>query len=213
MWVFFGHFNAVRKKEERLNSIFYKYTAADFNGFIVYNGLKEFNMGGMKFTFLRDDGQKLSKIDRFLVCQNFICNQSSTSVTALPRLHSDHSPIILMPLNLDFGPSPFRMFNSWLLSDDFNASFLAAWESFTGYGTPDRLLKAMLIHTKNKIKEWKKQHVSKESDLANKLKHEVEEMGYIAETRTLTEAERTQWRENKLKLLELEHKAKLDIKP
>ena len=92
VWVFFGDFNAVRFRSERLNSSFCHYSASDFNNFISDAGLQEFNQGGRKFTFLRDDGIKFSKLDRFLVCQNFIQMQPLTSVIVLPREHSDHSP-------------------------------------------------------------------------------------------------------------------------
>lgn len=71
-WVILGDFNAVRKPEERLRSSFYKYSSSNFNNFISEFGLKEFAMGGCKYTYLRDDNTKLSKIDRFLVCDQFI---------------------------------------------------------------------------------------------------------------------------------------------
>lgn len=122
-WIFLGDFNAVRFEHERFNSVFCKATAIDFNRFITEADLHEFNMGGSKFTYLRDDGFKLSKIDRFLVCSNFISIQPLSSVTALARDHSDHSPLILKPSDYNFGPIPFRFFNSWLLKDDFNVMF------------------------------------------------------------------------------------------
>lgn len=85
-------------------------------------------MGGMKFTYLRDDGIKLSKSDRSLVCSNFINSQLLSFVTDFPREHYDRSPLILKPSNVDFGP--FRFFNSWLLRDDFIKTFYNAWDSF-----------------------------------------------------------------------------------
>ena len=70
--VVFGDFNVVRKKEERFNSHFSHYTAAFFNNFIHDSGLIDLNMGGRRFTYLCDLGFKLSKLDRFLVCPNFL---------------------------------------------------------------------------------------------------------------------------------------------
>ena len=46
IWVFFGDFNAVPRRDERFNSAFCKYTAADFNQFIANAGLKELKMDG-----------------------------------------------------------------------------------------------------------------------------------------------------------------------
>lgn len=66
--------------------------AKPLQNFIADVGLKEFNQGGKKYTYMCDDGIKLSKLDRFLVCLNFITQQPLTTVIALPRQHSDHSP-------------------------------------------------------------------------------------------------------------------------
>lgn len=54
IWVFFGDFNVVRKIEETFNSFFCKYTTTYFNDFIIDARLKEFKMGGMKYTFFRE---------------------------------------------------------------------------------------------------------------------------------------------------------------
>ncbi|KAJ0537080.1 putative Endonuclease/exonuclease/phosphatase superfamily [Helianthus annuus] len=73
MMVLLGDFNAVRFPEERRNSRFNPGIASDFNSFIDEMGLQEYCMRGFKFTFLagKGKGHKMSKIDRFLVCQNF----------------------------------------------------------------------------------------------------------------------------------------------
>ncbi|KAL7614622.1 hypothetical protein Lser_V15G08580 [Lactuca serriola] len=188
-WIFLGDFNVVRFAHERFNSVFCKVTAADFNKFIVDEGLHEFHMGGSKFTFLREEGHKLSKIDRFLVCSNFINLQPLTSVTALAREHSDHAPIILRPSNCDYGPPPFRIFNSWLRLEDFNVLFKSSWDSFRGFGTADRILAAKLKHVKNAIRDW----------------------NLIVESCILSEVERRARQEGVHKIMEIEQLIKLDL--
>nr|KAJ0222743.1 hypothetical protein LSAT_V11C200067800 [Lactuca sativa] len=210
-WVFFGDFNVVRKKDERLNSAFCKYSAADFNQFIIDAGLKEFKMGRMKYTYYREEGHKFSKIDRFLVCSNFIGIQPSSYVTALPRLHSDHSLIVLKPVQTDFGPPPFRFFNSWVLNAEFCKEFTEAWCSFQGYGTPDIILKAKLKFVKDRIQKWKKDESKNKSGLLTELKNKVNDMEKVAKCRDISEDERATWREDKIKMLELESIAKLDL--
>ncbi|KAL7587442.1 hypothetical protein Lser_V15G40495 [Lactuca serriola] len=209
--VFLGDFNAVRFEHERFNYVFCKATAIDFNRFITEADLHEFNMGGSKFTYLRDDGFKLSKIDRFLVCSNFISIQPLSSVIALARDHSDHSPLILKPSNYNFGPIPFRFFNSWLLKDDFNVMFKNTWESFCGFGAPDRFLAAKLKILKNAIRDWTKVKSNTEHSILIQLKTKVEKLESIAEFRLLTEVERISWRDDKKKIMELERLKKLDM--
>lgn len=105
--VFLIDFKVVRYASDRFNSSFCHYTTSYFNHFIADSGLHEFNTSGMKYTFQREDDMKFSKLDRFLVCQNFIQAQTQTSVTNLPCEHSDHSLVILKPYNADFGTPPF----------------------------------------------------------------------------------------------------------
>lgn len=210
-WVFFGDFNAVRNPEERFNSRFCKYTAADFNNFISLSSLSEFQMGGRKFTYLREEGFKLSKIDRFLVCPNFLAVQSLYTVTALPRLHSDHSPLILKPSNANFGIPPFRFFNSWITKPKFDEVFDNAWTSFQGYGSADRFLLAKFKSVKNVLRKWRIQESLEESGCLEQLKRSVDELELIAESRCLSEEERNSWKEKKTKILDQEHVLKLDL--
>lgn len=58
MWVFLGDLNDVRFTCQMFNSSFYRYATEDFNWFIVEAGLVEFNQGGRKYTYMRDDGLK-----------------------------------------------------------------------------------------------------------------------------------------------------------
>ncbi|GJY06769.1 hypothetical protein Tco_0373823 [Tanacetum coccineum] len=49
-------------------------------------------------------------------------------ITALDRLWSDHNPILLHIDKTDFGPTPFKLYNSWLLRDDFDNLIKEEWE-------------------------------------------------------------------------------------
>jgi len=111
-WVIFGDFNGVRRSDERLNSTFCPRIAYDFNKFISEAGLIDLNMAGRRFTFFCEFGCKLSKLDRFLVNSSFLAAFPTSLVVALPRDLSDHSPIILSNQRRDFGPPPFRFYNS-----------------------------------------------------------------------------------------------------
>lgn len=97
--------------------------AKDFNEFIAKSRLMECNTGGYKFTYMCDDGLRLSKLDRILVYSNFITMQPMSTVDVLDREYSYHAPIVLKPSCQDFGPPSFRFFNSWLLRDGFNEEF------------------------------------------------------------------------------------------
>ena len=52
---------------------------------------------------------KFSKLDRFLLNEDFNTLWGNLSVTALDRKLSDHCPIVLKDVDLDFVPKPFRV--------------------------------------------------------------------------------------------------------
>lgn len=156
MWVVFGDFNVVRNPSERCNSHFCPYSALVFNSFIQSVNLKDFNMGEEKFTFMSRVDAKLSKLDRFLVCPNYLSSFPLSAVTAHPRELSNHSPITLICTDSDFGLIPFKLFNFWLLKDGFDQIVKDAWNQFVGYGTPDAYLVAKFGFLKESIKKWRR---------------------------------------------------------
>ncbi|XP_071712700.1 uncharacterized protein [Rutidosis leptorrhynchoides] len=71
-WVIGGDFNEVRTDDERQNCEFIERRAKLFNNFIEKNHLIEIPLIGKRFTRISDDGKKFSKLDRFLVSNNFL---------------------------------------------------------------------------------------------------------------------------------------------
>ena len=71
-WILFGDFNAVRDAGERQNSTFDPICARDFNDFVDEAGLREFDLKGLKYTYMvnRHGVCKMSRIDRVFVCDN-----------------------------------------------------------------------------------------------------------------------------------------------
>ncbi|XP_071694370.1 uncharacterized protein [Rutidosis leptorrhynchoides] len=117
-WVICGDFNEVRIESERLNSLFIERRAAMFNNFIEKMQLVEIPLLGKNFTRFSDDGVKLSKLDRFLVSEDFLDSWGDMSAIALDRGTSDHCPILMRNKNLDFGPKPFRIFDAWFENEE-----------------------------------------------------------------------------------------------
>lgn len=126
-WIIFGDSNAVRSPFERLGSRFCQSTADHFNNFISKSGLIDIQLGSRRFTYMSMDGSKHSKLDCFTVNLTTINDWSQLKAVALPRLHSDHCPILLTSGVSDFGSSPFRFFNSWLLDDSLEDIVRAGW--------------------------------------------------------------------------------------
>ncbi|XP_022024614.1 uncharacterized protein LOC110924949 [Helianthus annuus] len=151
-WVILGDFNAVRSREERKISNFNKKCASLFNNFIFDNRLREYEMKGKKFTYHKDNDNKHSKIDRVLVCNDFFSEWLVACLRAIPKLLSDHCPLVLTCADKNFGPKPFRFFNSWLERKDFDEMVNKAAVRFYGGGEPDVVLMHKLKGTREAIK-------------------------------------------------------------
>ncbi|GKC09663.1 RNA-directed DNA polymerase, eukaryota [Tanacetum coccineum] len=89
-WIIFGDFNVVRYQEERFGSRFNSGEADTFSDFIARLGLFDFPLCGRRFTRFDRDGNKASKLDRFLVSHCFFDNWMDASVSVLTRSYSDH---------------------------------------------------------------------------------------------------------------------------
>ncbi|GJW02345.1 cytochrome P450 [Tanacetum coccineum] len=127
----FGDFNEVHEEAERMGSIFCHRGARAFNSFILNSDLIDLPLSGRNFTRINKRGTKLSKLDRFLVSNNFLSTWPNSFVTVLLRDLSDHCPIILKTQVGDYGPIPFKFFNSWLLDKELSNIVTHSWSYTT----------------------------------------------------------------------------------
>lgn len=75
--------------------------------------------------------------------------------TIRPRRFSSHYPIIIVNGCFDFGPSPFRFFNSWLMVDGLDDIVKKVWVQSSLSGTTNcRLAKKCIVVT-NELKRWR----------------------------------------------------------
>ncbi|PWA43470.1 endonuclease/exonuclease/phosphatase family protein [Artemisia annua] len=159
MVIVLGDFNEVCNENERLGTLFCKKGASLFNNFITNSNLVDLPMGGRKFTRMNKFGTKLSKIDRIFVSHHYISKWPNSQLIALPRELSDHCPLILKSHSLDYGPIPFKFFNSWLLNGDFPSIVSQGWSDPHNSNHipnstlhPSIVLKCKLQHLKTCIK-------------------------------------------------------------
>ncbi|GJZ29854.1 RNA-directed DNA polymerase, eukaryota, reverse transcriptase zinc-binding domain protein [Tanacetum coccineum] len=127
-YIMFGDMNAVKNDQERVGSIFNNIKANHFNSFIDATSLVDLPIGGRYFTWMNKAGTKLSKLDRFLISKYVIDLLPDIYITALDKIWSDHNPILLHVDKIDFGPSPFKLYNSWLLRDGFDDLIKFEWD-------------------------------------------------------------------------------------
>ncbi|GJY77774.1 RNA-directed DNA polymerase, eukaryota [Tanacetum coccineum] len=146
----FGDFNEVRHSSERIGTVFNPSSANTFNQFIRDAQLWDIPLGGHLFTRLNKHGDKLSKLDRFLASDSFAPILQKVSGHVLDCHISDHRPILLTPMSVDFGPTPFKFYNSWLLDKNLHSSINDFWDSYISVNCMNPI-----VSFKNKMKALK----------------------------------------------------------
>lgn len=128
-WCLAGDFNAVRSVSERRGSAVHIATTVmvEFDDFIEDMGLNDLPLVGRKYTWHRMDGSSMSRIDRFLLSDEWLGRWSDLSQWGLARSVPDHCPIILKSTVKNWGPKPFRVLNCWADNKDFDLLVKGKW--------------------------------------------------------------------------------------
>ncbi|GJW71739.1 RNA-directed DNA polymerase, eukaryota [Tanacetum coccineum] len=172
--IIMGDFNEVHTADERFGSIFNNRGAAAFNSFISAGGLVEVSLGGYSFTWVHKSATKMSKLDRFLISEDLMSKCPNVSSIILDKFLSDHRPILLRELSLDYGPLPFRFFHHWFEIDGFDSFVSEAWKGINVDDSNDMLkLAKKLKILKGLIRSWVKDKKDKASILKNSLKKKI----------------------------------------
>lgn len=74
----------------------------------------------------------MSRLDRFLLSEEWIQTWGVVAQWALNRDVSDHCPIILKMDSQNWGPKPFRFINCWLEHKGFKKMVEEIWRSKSG---------------------------------------------------------------------------------
>ncbi|GJZ86203.1 RNA-directed DNA polymerase, eukaryota, reverse transcriptase zinc-binding domain protein [Tanacetum coccineum] len=175
-FIIFGDFNVVRNESERIGSLFNSSSASVFNQFIQEGKLWDVPLGGHSFTRISGRGDKLSKLDRFLISKDSTPYFQNFSALVLDSLISDHRPIVLKPSTLDFGPTPFKFYNSWLFDNRIRELVSQFWEKHRAEVGSNPIIdfKNKMKALKPIIREWSKNlnasKLSEKNELINKIK-------------------------------------------
>ncbi|GKB20028.1 cytochrome P450 [Tanacetum coccineum] len=102
-------------------------------------------------------------------------------------LLSDHSPLLLINRLVDYGPTPFKFYNSWLLHKDFHLLVTSCWAFTTNrYNLKSVSFKKRLQSLKNSIKSWRQTTKIEESSTATALRNRLDYIDLKAESAPLT---------------------------
>nr|GEV38254.1 RNA-directed DNA polymerase, eukaryota, reverse transcriptase zinc-binding domain protein [Tanacetum cinerariifolium] len=114
------------------------------------------------------------KSDRLILV--VVLSRGATSLLPRWRYLSDHRPILLRELNVDYGPSPFRFFHYWIEMEGFCKIVEDGWkespcDNFNAMRNPMGKLK----HVKKVIRIWNKsKSLCDSKDICNAALNDVE---------------------------------------
>ena len=184
LWVTGGDFNAVRFPSERLGSMHFTPAMHGFSDFIFSCGLRDIPLEGGLFTWSNNRvNEAMSRIDRFLYSDEWDDLFPSILQKRLPRILSDHFPIILECGDFSRSRRPFRFENMWLKADGFKERVKEWWNSYTFYGIPGFIMACKLKVVKVDLKKWNEEVFGNVGVKINKLISELVELDALADLR------------------------------
>ncbi|XP_045791618.1 exodeoxyribonuclease-like [Trifolium pratense] len=186
-----GDFNAVRQPEER-RSARGSQRSMDidpFNHFIDENNLIDLPLIGRNFTWFKGDGLVMSRLDRFLLSEEWCLTWPNCKQVATLRGLSDHCPLVLSASDEDWGPRPSRMLKCWTDVPGYNSFVKEKWNSLHVDGWGGFVLKEKLKMIKVALKGWHQAHVQNLPSRIESLKERLSVLDQKGEEEELTEIE------------------------
>ena len=98
------------------------------------------SFGGQFMWYGGLNSQVASRLDRFLVSDEWEDHFSGVFQCTLPRIVSDHCPISLEGGRVKKGKIPFHFENMWLLSDGFKELVREWWTGYSVAGSNSHCL-------------------------------------------------------------------------
>lgn len=151
-----GDFNAVRSVDER-RSVRGSGSVHDnpsFNHFIDENVLIDLPLCGRRYTWFKGDGLSMSRIDRFLLSEEWCIQWPNCFQVALLRVLSDHCSLQLSVDEDNWELRPSRMLKCWQDMSRYTQFVCYKWKSFQLDGWADYVAKEKLKLIKATLKEW-----------------------------------------------------------
>jgi exonuclease III len=181
-WCIGGDFNVTHFLTERAGLHSFTSAMHDFSEFISDLGLVDTPLEGGSYTWSNNkEIASMSRIDRFLFSPDWADHFGLVNQRRLPRLLSDHFPIVLDFGHLNGGKSPFFFENMWLKVDGFVNRIKAWWDSYVFQGSPSFILANKLKALKMDLKRWNREEFGNIGQKKNNLMHSLHLPDTIAE--------------------------------
>ncbi|KAL5137892.1 putative ribonuclease H protein [Glycine soja] len=191
-WCIVGDFNSIRHQHERINSsqsVGNLTSISEFNSWISDMALEEVRSVGRNFTWYRPNGTVMSRLDRFLLSDEWLSQWPDSTQFVLDRDFSDHCPILLRSRTIDWGPKPFKIMDWWLKDKDFQKMVSHRWGNYHPSGWGGYALKMKLKFIKGCLGQWSSQNGVINASKIQNLKKELNALEAGSNASILSQAE------------------------
>jgi hypothetical protein len=160
-----------------------------FNRFIEDNNLVDLPLHGRKFTWFKGDGLSMSRLDRFLLSEEWCLVWPNCKQVARLRSLSDHCALVLSASEEDWGPRPSRMLKCWRDIPGYQLFVRDKWKSLQVDGWGGYVLKEKLKLIKVALKDWHKTHAQNLPSRIDSKKVRLAALDQKGEDEVLSKAE------------------------
>ncbi|KAG6649202.1 hypothetical protein CIPAW_07G196000 [Carya illinoinensis] len=179
-WCMGGDFNIVRFPSKCSGTHRHLEAMEEFSEFVFDLDLMDLPLLGGEFTWSNVQG--LSRLDRFLVSTSWEAYLHELSQKRLPRVCSDHFPIVLDCRGIIGRLRPFKFENMWLAAKGFVDKVRSWWSFYMFTGNPSFVLPCKLKALKQDLKKWNLELFGSIDNQKNTLMEELQDF----EVRELT---------------------------
>ncbi|WMV14420.1 hypothetical protein MTR67_007805 [Solanum verrucosum] len=189
-WIVCGDFNITRYPSGKTNCHRLSGAMEEFSSCIEELQLVDPPLLGGSFTWRRgEDHSCASRIDRILHCAEWGDNFTHIKQSCLPKMASDHNPIILSCGGEEWKKSYFKFEIWWLEVEGFKDRVKEWWASFQVNGRPGYILAEKLKMLKVKLKEWSKVNRGNWKQRKEDILNQISKWETVQEQRPLTDDE------------------------
>ncbi|KAL8546919.1 hypothetical protein ACS0TY_006582 [Phlomoides rotata] len=132
----------------------------EFMAFMDEAHLHDMDTSGPQYTWVTrrsNHGYMAARLDRVLTNDGFLDIWHSVNTTVLPRISSDHHPILLtLQETADHSIRPFRFQNMWTTHPSFLPLVSESWGQFVTSYNPIHRVTQKLKRLKASLKNWNK---------------------------------------------------------
>jgi hypothetical protein len=158
-WLLVGDFNLLRGAADKNQGHLDNHLCSLFNNTLDCLGVVELQLQDCLFTWSNmRSAPTLARLDRAFVNNDHTSSFPSTTLTTLPRLASDHKPLLVSMSTSIPKSRIFRFENAWLHHPLFLPEVLPAWHQETPCPDAAGRLAGKLKRVRAAAKRWARQH-------------------------------------------------------